>query len=117
MKDEIAIEYLKDMLAAAEANLHVPDMAEHAEALNMAIKALSIQPEDVIHITGRRKFVPEFDFDEVEEEQEMGEWISLDDFRGPYNEFGYKCSKCGEQNDYQDNYCPNCGARMEGEEK
>ena len=41
MTNKIAIEYLKDMLASAEANLHVPDMAEHAEALNMAIEALS----------------------------------------------------------------------------
>ena len=41
MKNKIAIEYLKDMLASAEANLHVPDMAEYAEALNMAIEALS----------------------------------------------------------------------------
>lgn len=50
-------------------------------------------------------------------ERERGEWISLDDFRGKYNEFGYKCSECGTQNDYQDNYCPHCGADMRGEEK
>lgn len=47
-----------------------------------------------------------------------GHWISLDDFRGKYNENGYKCSECGNQSDYEENYCPNCGARMvrEGEE-
>lgn len=42
------------------------------EALDMAIEALSAQPEDVIHITGRRKFVPKFDFNEDEPEQQ---WI------------------------------------------
>lgn len=42
-----------------------------------------------------------------------GRWISLDDFRGKYNEYGYKCSECGEQCDYKENYCPNCGCKME----
>lgn len=46
MTNEIAIEYLKDMLASAEANLHVPDMAEHAEALDMAIDALEKEVEN-----------------------------------------------------------------------
>ena len=49
------------------------------------------------------------------EPERNGEWVSLDDFRGKRNEFGYKCSECGIQNDYQDNYCPNCGADMKGE--
>lgn len=30
---------------------------------------------------------------------------------------GYQCSKCGGFNYYQDNYCPNCGARMDEVEK
>ena len=42
-----------------------------------------------------------------------GKWISLDDFRGKYNENGYKCSECDEHSDYKENFCPNCGARME----
>lgn len=46
-----------------------------------------------------------------------GHWISLDDFHGKYNEYGYKCSECGNQSDYKENYCSNCGCRMEGEEK
>lgn len=50
------------------------------------------------------------------EERKTGKWISLDDFRGKYNDYGYKCSECGEHSDYEENYCPNCGASMmEGE--
>lgn len=47
------------------------------------------------------------------EERKTGKWISLDDFRGKYNTCGYKCSECDEHSDYEENYCPNCGARME----
>lgn len=49
----------------------------------------------------------------VQPERKKGRWISLDDFRGRYNEFGYKCSECGEQSDYEENYCPNCGVDMQ----
>ena len=41
-------------------------------------------------------------------------WISLDDFRGKYNTCGYKCSECGEHSEYEENFCPNCGADMRG---
>ena len=49
--------------------------------------------------------------------RKKGKWISLDDFRGKYNEFGYKCSECKEQSDYEENFCPNCGADMRGEKE
>ena len=55
----------------------------------------------------------------IENEQDMrilpkrGKWISLDDFRGKYNENGYKCSECDEHSDYKENFCPHCGAKME----
>lgn len=45
-------------------------------------------------------------------ERKKGQWISLDDFRGKYNTCGYKCSECGEHSEYEENYCPNCGADM-----
>ena len=47
-------------------------------------------------------------------ERKKGKWISLDDSRGKYNDYGYKCSECGEHSEYEENYCPNCGADMRG---
>lgn len=29
--------------------------------------------------------------------------------------YGHNCSVCGALNDIDTNYCPNCGARMDGE--
>ena len=48
-------------------------------------------------------------------ERKKGHCISLDDFRGRYNDYGYKCSECGEPCDYEENFCPNCGAEMIGD--
>ena len=48
-------------------------------------------------------------------ERKKGRWISLDDFRGKYNDRGYKCSECDEHSDYEENFCPNCGAEMIGD--
>ena len=48
------------------------------------------------------------------EERKKGRWISLDDFHGKYNENGFKCSECDEHSDYEENFCPNCGADMRG---
>lgn len=49
--------------------------------------------------------------------ERKGHWISLDDFRGKYNDRGYKCSECDEHSDYEENFCPNCGADMREGEK
>ena len=46
--------------------------------------------------------------------EHKGHWISLDDFRGKYNDRGYKCSECDEHSDYEEDFCPNCGADMRG---
>lgn len=43
-----------------------------------------------------------------------GKWFIDDDFDSP--NFGrYKCSECGEWNHDNYNYCPDCGAKMDGE--
>ena len=56
----------------------------------------------------------------VKPEQKMGRWIEKDGFDG---DTYYDCSECGESfclidgtpTDNLYNYCPNCGAKMEGE--
>ena len=51
--------------------------------------------------------------------ERLGQWVSqeymseIDSFI--YTE--YKCSNCGEISKKKSNYCPNCGAKMDGEEK
>lgn len=48
-----------------------------------------------------------------------GKWIkgkyTDDDFR--YNDYSYRCNRCGKIVDFEENYCPNCNARMYGERK
>lgn len=44
------------------------------------------------------------------EERKKGEWM-------PFDEPWYQCSECGavrEQKSFMENYCPNCGADMRG---
>ena len=53
------------------------------------------------------------------EERKNGKWIEVEDF---YNRIRGRCSVCGwEAHMYEDDvvgmdYCPNCGAKMEGTE-
>ena len=42
-----------------------------------------------------------------------GEWI--DEQRGRW--IYAKCNLCGKVQDVRSNYCPNCGAKMDGERK
>ena len=54
----------------------------------------------------------------AQSESKTGKWIEAYD---PFNRISGRCSVCGwEAHLYEDdvvgmNYCPNCGARMEGE--
>ena len=49
-------------------------------------------------------------------EREKGEWVPMYDRWGDIvtTVCGYECSKCGEWNADNDNFCPNCGADMRG---
>ena len=59
---------------------------------------------------------------EALENQKTGHWIDTDEWRETvdgFEQWGYfrKCSRCGYVFKFLeiDNYCPNCGAKMEGE--
>jgi len=53
----------------------------------------------------------------LDQREKMGKWIPLGNYDEWGNENSYKCSNCGERNFYPDNYCHNCGAKMEEVEK
>lgn len=39
-------------------------------------------------------------------------WDNSPEFGNPYG--SYKCSECEERQSFKENYCPNCGAKMDG---
>ena len=86
MTNEEAIKILNEMIDYGWLISDI-DKCVAIDALEMAIKALKQEPK-------------------------TGHWISLDDFRGKYNENGFICSECGEHSDFEENFCPNCGAKM-----
>lgn len=46
------------------------------------------------------------------EARKKGKWLELD-----FTEAGeYKCDQCGRLSDFEENFCPNCGADMRGEQ-
>lgn len=50
----------------------------------------------------------------MDEHINHGQWIW--DPNAPYRDEGaYKCSKCGRHSDFEENYCPNCGSKMDGD--
>ena len=53
----------------------------------------------------------------IEPERKTGKWIAKKDSWGEYVTTidRYKCSECGEYDPMKDNFCPNCGAKMEDE--
>lgn len=67
------------------------------------------------HFIMRRfiKYVKDFPAADVQPVR-RGRWIW--DSNAPYREHGaYKCSNCDGHSDFEENYCPNCGARMDGD--
>ena len=46
-------------------------------------------------------------------ERKKGKWIFKEDFR-IVDGYDWKCDQCGSWQRYTSNYCPKCGARMEG---
>lgn len=43
-----------------------------------------------------------------------GEWGEIYTCHGE-RLWGYKCSQCEQDNPHKSNYCPNCGAKMDGD--
>ena len=50
------------------------------------------------------------------ENQKTGHWETICPITSwQFTRDHYKCSECGTHWEYTFNYCPNCGAKMEGE--
>jgi Leu/Phe-tRNA-protein transferase len=47
----------------------------------------------------------------LDNEQKQGEWIASTE----YGSILHKCSKCHKYNDWESDFCPNCGADMRGD--
>lgn len=54
----------------------------------------------------------------VKPQRSRGKWIQTkDDCDGVnFYDFSFECSKCGKEQSFKSNYCPNCGAYMRGED-
>lgn len=50
----------------------------------------------------------------VQSERPKGKWIQTKDECDGVNfyDFSFECSKCGKEQSFKSNYCPNCGAYM-----
>ena len=44
-----------------------------------------------------------------------GRWGEYEVFKGAASLNGYPCSACGKRVSAKTNYCPNCGAKMDGD--
>ena len=101
--------------------------AEDREAIDMAIKTLEQQPcEDCISRQAALELIADYDLSMGEvvrgihalpsvNPAKTGYWIADVDKWGDVVTTinGYKCSECGGFNADKDNYCPNCGAKMQ----
>lgn len=112
---------------------------EHNKTLDMAIQALSAEPSG--DLISRADLMKEFaervkesnnsDYIEppnwndavsivgsmpsVSADRPSGEWLQIDmDLSGFFYQ-GYYCSECHHVYRIKCNYCPNCGARMDGD--
>lgn len=91
MTRETAINLLDDLIGMVEDN----QQNDYDEAFKMAIRSLKSWDEDVTPVV-------------------HGEWcMSNDPLR--ISQYQWYCSNCHSEELYEYKYCPNCGARMDGE--
>jgi hypothetical protein len=92
-------------------------MSRYIDADRLLAGIYSDNPKDVM------LYIATFPAADVAEVR-RGRWEELMEHRGAGGILGgkdicvwYACSECGEQSDIMTYCCPNCGARMDGEEE
>ena len=94
-----------DYIKRGEAEKRLFETAEIANSayINQEPCQIMMLAQNVVHLIPAADVV----------EREKGEWIPL--FPTIYNRpYCYECSRCGFTNERMTNYCPHCGAMMEG---
>ena len=121
MTREEAIRWLEDIhrrFNPTGENLENEGGDVHLQALDMAIESLSadrptVDKEYLIDLIQEAVYDGEACAKLIDlVDRPTGEWVEEDEYGDLL-----VCSECGFANDYKDNYCPNCGARMEGGEE
>lgn len=136
MTNEEAISVFKEWIEH-DKKMKYADRLENIEIYNMAIKALEQQPcEKCVSIADLLEFLKGIELlhnhDElrsnliygimnlpsVTPQPKTGHWVADVDKWGDIvtTVNGYRCSECNTFNTDKDNYCHNCGAKMEVEE-
>ena len=134
MTNKEAINFLQSKIDLIDK--YYPDVKDYREALVIAIEALEQKPcEDCISrqavLDCFKKWQPYMATRLLDFEKELselppvtprpraGHWIVDVDRWGDIvtTVNGYRCSECNNFNTDRDNYCPNCGAKMEVEYK
>lgn len=80
-----------------------------------------VERQNYGHYLGEIKVIPEDREEAKAQLPKRGEWIARTDVApfkpdGEITPWTYRCSKCGELERLKQNYCPNCGAKMEVQE-
>lgn len=88
---------------------HCEDCISRADVLALAEKGTLVSNGNYKSVCKAINELPS-----VIPKQETGEWIPLN-YKDEMWGYVYKCSNCGAT-EYKDNFCPNCGAKMESEE-
>ena len=101
MKIDEAISLLKQYIDYN--NPDVPDFYTMEEACKVVIEALENQPTDAVDRVKIKEYLSSYEVSQPK----MGQWIKcIDDNGSSY----YLCSACRCGEDFEFDFCPNCGS-------
>ena len=84
-------------------------IASCEDAMVIVEAMVTNQPEAKVMLEGMKVIYDIIKESPSADVNEHGEWIE-----NKLNYMLYGCSECGFRNDFESDYCPRCGARMDG---